>query len=88
MHIILFPRAHVKLHVPAPEAALRTWRPGLPAIITEMVAKIDREICRCLRCPACRRRGMDHVPETDGVHYRFRARCGRCGHVLVDLEVP
>jgi hypothetical protein len=52
--------------------------PGTPPQLTARAASIDRHLCRALRCPACRRRGLSYRPFTDGRRYVVLAVC-RCG---------
>jgi hypothetical protein len=53
-------------------------RPGTPPHLTARAESIDRQLCRALRCPACRRRGLSYRPFTDGRRYVVLAVC-RCG---------
>jgi hypothetical protein len=58
-------------------------RPGTPLHLTARAESIDRQLCRRLRCPACRKRGMAYRPLTDGRRYVVLAvfRCGAAEEV-------
>jgi hypothetical protein len=53
-------------------------RPGTPPHLTARAESIDRQLCRALRCRACRRRGLTYRPHTDGRRYGVLAACP-CG---------
>jgi Flp pilus assembly pilin Flp len=59
--------------------AVEGFRPGAPRHITAQSQAIDRLVCRRLKCPACRKRGCDYRPFTDGRAYRVLACCQACG---------
>jgi hypothetical protein len=54
------------------------FAPGAPAHITRASQDIDAQVARKLRCPACRKRGMDYRPFHRGRAYAALAVC-RCG---------
>jgi hypothetical protein len=54
-------------------------REGVPAHLAARAESIDRQLCRALRCPACRRRGLGYRPFTDGRRYVVLAACPACG---------
>jgi hypothetical protein len=53
-------------------------QPGTPPHLTARAASIDRQLCRRMKCPVCRRLGMTCYPFTDGRRYVVLAVC-RCG---------
>jgi hypothetical protein len=53
----------------AAELLAEGLREGTPRHLTAQSKAIDRRLCRRLRCPACRRRGLSYRPLTDGRRY-------------------
>jgi hypothetical protein len=62
----------------AAELLAEGLQPGTPAHLSAQSQSIDRQLCRALRCPACRKRGLAYRPFTDGQRYVILAVC-RCG---------
>jgi hypothetical protein len=53
---------------------------GTPPGLSAQSQAIDRRVCRAMRCPACRKRGMAYRPFSDGhTHYTVLAVCAGCG---------
>lgn len=52
---------------------------GLPPHLPERALEIDRAACQRLKCPGCRRRGLDYRPFHHGPRYRVLACCLACG---------
>jgi hypothetical protein len=67
---------------PAALAALYLlgWEDGAPRHITPETLEVDRRVCRALRCPHCRRRGLGFHPLRSGRRYRVLAACAGCRH--------
>src|SRR5690242_8439145 len=53
---------------------------GVPPWLPPTAAAIDRRACRLMRCPACRRRGLQYRPyhEPAVLRYRVVAVCPEC----------
>lgn len=54
------------------------YTPGVPVNLDERDQSIDALVCRRLKCPRCRRRGMAYKPYRNGGAYRVLAACS-CG---------
>jgi hypothetical protein len=54
------------------------FAPGAPTHITRGSQHIDAQVARKLRCPGCRKRGMDYRPFHRGWAYAALAVC-LCG---------
>jgi hypothetical protein len=52
---------------------------GTPPGLSARAEAIDRQVCRRLRCPACKRRGMAYKPFHGAGRYTVLATCRRCG---------
>jgi hypothetical protein len=52
--------------------------PGTPPHLSAQAQSIDRQLCRQLRCPACKRRGLSYQPFHGAGRYVVLAVC-RCG---------
>jgi hypothetical protein len=64
----------------AAELFAEGYAEGQPAHLTGLAEQADLQLCRALRCPACRKRGMTYHPFTNDAHaYRALAVCGACG---------
>ena len=54
------------------------FTPGIPANLTLESRATDQELCRRMRCPSCRRRGLAYRPYSNGKKYRVIAGCPTC----------
>ena len=53
--------------------------PGTPTNLRLDTRSTDQELCRRMRCPCCRQRGLAYRPYTDGKKsYRVVASCPTC----------
>jgi hypothetical protein len=55
------------------------WKRGCPRQVTMATRAVDARLCKRLKCPACRHRGMEYHPYHRGDSYRVLARCPSCG---------
>jgi hypothetical protein len=53
-------------------------RPGVPPHLPARAASIDRQLCRALRCAACRRHGLSYQTCIDGRRSVVLAVCPGC----------
>ena len=66
--------------IPAAPPASAAWQPGAPPHITAETQAIDRQLCKRMKCPRCKRRGLEYNPLHLGASYRVQAVCASCGH--------
>jgi hypothetical protein len=57
----------------------RGYQPGPAAQVAPDVQEIDRDCCREMECPQCRRRGLGYHPFHKGTSYRVVGLCHECG---------
>ncbi|HEX5270543.1 MAG TPA: hypothetical protein VFW33_08665 [Gemmataceae bacterium] len=77
MRIVTLPAARLSELVAT--LAAEGYRPGIPAGLPLLARAADQELCRRMRCPACRHRGMAYRPFVSaGGRYRVVAGCPAC----------
>jgi hypothetical protein len=71
--------AHLDMVGVAAELAEQGYKAGAPAHVSKQTRDIDAQVCRQLRCPGCRKRGLAYVPvQGPGAEYMILAVCERC----------
>ncbi len=59
--------------------AERGFAPGAPEHIREETRQSDRAVCRSMKCPGCKGRGLAYRPyHAAGGRYAVLAKCERC----------
>lgn len=54
------------------------WKPGTPPGLTNLTVQTDLRICKQMKCPGCKRRGLEYRPYHRGQRYRVLAACPHC----------